>query len=587
MLPRCLILISALVCGAASAGAAPPDLVTAVGTEFARDDGRAYRFIGMNLRGLVHYGGGDGALPYTNLGHIDENLAGAAAMGCRVVRVFAANRNLTPAENVARLGYALNKADQYGLKLIIALTDFYPTPFHPAGDDSYYTQNPWGWTVLNHAWFAGGYQQNYLPWVTLAVSAYKDHPAVFSWQIGNELADQQSADTHDAFMHAVAANIKAIDPYHMVSTGMLSFAHIPGYTTAHGVALYSDANLDFITAHRYNADQWAIDFDVRDLVNKPLVVSEAGCDAGDLAVGGNRVAFMAGRLNLFIDALGARGFMNWGYQAQAFDIGDGDNTFGIDRYAHPDYNAMVALYAARAAQLNAYAAFVGGLGLRGRNLALEAAGWAADSSYSPSYDGTKALDGQLSTKWTSTSAGSTHWLRVDLGQEQLLTGFRVRLAGAGGEWTTFNLTRFFIQTAPAPAGPWTTRADVDNAGQLSTLTQVLAQPLAARHARIYITDSGIDDYARLPEFEIWGDPPPLPDLDRDGDGDLHDVAIWQGCFSGAGNPHVALFAGCDCAAGNLTQDAGEPAAGDVDLLDLTQAVPCLAGPGVLLPPACY
>lgn len=587
MLLRPTVLMGVVAFIAANASAAPPDCVSAVGTEFVREDGRAYRFAGMNLRGLVHYGGGDGALPYTNLGHIDENLAGAAAMGCRVIRVFAANRNITPAENVARLGYALDKADQYGLKLIIALTDFYPTPFHPAGDDGYYTLNPGGWTVLNHTWFAGGYQQRYLPWVTLAVSAYKDHPAVFSWQIGNELADQQSPDTHDAFMHAVAAHIKAIDPHHMVSTGMLSLAHIPGYTTARGVALYSDANLDFVTAHRYNADQWAIDFDVRDLVNKPLVVSEAGCDASDPAVGGDRVAFMTGRMNLFVDALGARGFMHWGYQAQAFDIGDGDNTFGIDRYAHPDYNALVALYAARAAQLNAYETLVGGLGLRGRNLAPETSDWEADTNYSASYDGTKAFDGQLSTKWTSTSTSGTHWLRVDLGQTRLLTGFRARLAGAGGEWTAFNLARYFIQTAPAPIGPWTTRADVDNTGQLSTLTHVLPEPLAAQHVRIYITDSGIDDYARLPEFEIWGDPPPLPDLDRDGDGDLRDVALWQGCFSGANNTHAAAFAGCDCAAANLTQDAGEPALGDVDLLDLLQATPCLAGPEVPLPPTCY
>jgi mannan endo-1,4-beta-mannosidase len=537
--------------------AQPPDLVTAVGDEFAKD-GKAYRFVGMNLRGLSHYGGGI-ALPYTSTGHIDENLAGVAGLGGRVVRIFAANKHVSHQESVNRLGYALDRAHAHGLKLIIALTDFYPTSFHPPGDDQYYTQNQWGWTVLNHTWFAGGYQNNYLPWVTLAVNTHKNHPAVFSWQLGNEIADQSSGATHDAFVHAMAAHIKSIDPYHMVSIGMLSMGHIPGYTTQQGVTLYSDANLDFITAHRYDDQRNLIDFQVRDLVNKPILMSEVGCNAGHPAVGGNRVAFMDGRINLFVHNLGARGMMNWGYQAQSFDIGDGDNTFGIDHYAHNDYDAMVNMYAGHAAILNAYDEPVGvppPPGPRGRNLALGAVNWNADTIFSGDFAGDKAFDDDLSTKWTSTDASSVHWLSLDLGQPYILTGFRPQLAGAGNEWIDFNLVHYQLQTGSGPSGPWTTVADVHNAGQANAIATSLSPAIIARYVRIWIDDCGIDNYARLPELEVIGDPDPIGDLDTDGDTDLADCGLLQ-----------------------LQADQPWPTLADIES--------CVSGPDIAVPLSCY
>jgi hypothetical protein len=549
------IAVPMLLAALPNSRAQPPDLVTAVGTEFAKD-GRAYRFIGVNIRGLVHYGGGD-ALPYSNLEHIDENLAGAAAMGCRVVRVFAANRHISHQEAVDRLGYALDKAEEYGLKLIIALTDFYPTSFHPQGDDGYYTLNPWGWTVLNHEWFAGGYQQNYLPYVTLAVAAHKDHAAVFSWQLGNEIADQVDADTHDAFVHAVAGQIKSIDPDHMVSIGMLSLAHIPGYTAERGIELYGDDNLDFITAHRYNDQTAPIDFQVRDAVVKPTLISEAGCDRNHPAVpGGDRVAFMDGRVDYFVHERAARGFMNWGYQAQAYDIGDGDNIYGVDRYAHPDYDAMFAMYAGHAAILNAYDEPVDPNGLRGRNLALETVAWQTDSDYGPDWTGDRAFDADLSTKWTSTNATATHWLVVDLGAAYVVTGFRVQMASAGGEWPLFNFEHYALQSGPSLTGPWSTCFEVSNPGQVGSITSAFETPIRTRCVRLYVDDCGIDDYARLPELEVIGDPPPRADRDQDGDVDLRDVAVLQ-------------------------------RAADDATANLDAVAKCLCGPDVEVPLECY
>jgi hypothetical protein len=553
-------LLALACCCAVPAVAQPPELVTARGTEFVQEDA-AWRFVGMNVRGLVHYGGADGALPYTAIAHIDENLAGAAGMGCRVVRVFAANANISHQEAVARLGYALDRAHAHGLKLIVALTDFYPTPFHPQGDDGYYSVNPWGWTVLNHAWFAGGYTNNYLPYVTLAVSTYKDHPAVFSWQLGNEIADQASADTHDDFVHAVAAHIKSLDPHHMVSIGMLSLSHIPGYTEARGHALFSDPHLDFLTAHSYNGETRTLDFAVRSAVLKPLVMSEVGCSA-DLA--GDRVAFMNARLADFVTAQGARGFMHWGYQAQAYDIGDGDNYFGFDRYAHPDYDGLYSLYSGHAAALNSYHAPVPPLTPPpGHNLALTAVAWAADSVHSAPYSGTKALDGLPNTKWTSTNASATHWLAVDLGGQHALTGFTLRLASDGGEWTIFNWTHATLETGPALDGPWSTAFEVSNPLQLGRTIHRYPAPVDARCVRVLVDDCGIDNYARLPEFEIYGIT--RGDFDDDGDVDVSDCAAFQACFG-------RTAPGENCVYGSFDAD------GDLDAADFAGFIAALTGP---------
>ncbi len=576
---RRLLCVSLVMVAASVVLATPPDLVTTCGDEFVHD-GQSYRFIGMNIRGLVHYGGGD-ALPYSNLGHIEENLAGAAGFGCRVARVFAANKHISHQEAVNRLGYALDRAHAHGIKLIIALTDFYNTPFHPQGDDGYYQSNPGGWTVLNHAWFAGGYQNNYLPYVTLAVSTHKNHPAVFSWQLGNEIADQSSADTHDAFVHAMAAHIKSIDPHHMVSIGMLSLAHIPGYSSQRGVELYSDPNLDFITAHRYNDDTHPIDFNVRDLVNKPIVISEAGCQVDHPAVGGDRVAFMDERIQHFVHALGARGFMNWGYQAQGYDIGDGDNMYGIDQYAHSDYWPMTDMYGTHAGVLNAYDEPVAPrLPPRGRNLSLDAAAWQADSVYGPGWGGDQAFDGVLSTKWTSTNAAGTHWLALDLGQTWPLTGIRVQMAGAGGEWSCFNFELYTLQLGSSLDGPWTTAFDIDNSGKLDTVTSVFDTPTPARYVRIHVTDSGLDDYARLPELAVIGDPYPIGDLDGDDDGDLVDMSLLQRCFRGDAAPYAGDLPGCDCGNANVEQGCGDPPTGDVDFADFAILGEHLLGPAV-------
>ncbi len=479
--------------------AAPTELITAYGDEFS-SGGFAFRFIGVNIRGICHYGYGN-PLPYTLSSHIDENLDGVVAMGGKVIRLFAAVNNATHQQVADRLENVLDKMETRGLKAIVCLTDVYNTPFHPNGDDGYYQLQPGGWTLLDDTWFSSGYTINYLPWVELAVNQLKDHNAIFAWELGNELTDIKNPNNIIAFTKNVAAAIKSIDPYHMVSTGFLSIDHTQ-IGEVNGVNLYSDPNIDFITEHSYNGDDFVVNHGVHSKVGKPLVLDEYGWASS----AGNRVTNTEAQVEKWFTQRESRGFMNWGYQAQSYDIGDGDNIFGVDRYAHSDYNEMVGIYSAKAAEIAANPVLLPTrLEPVGTNIAGESTAWQTDSVYGSNWGGEKAIDGVISdgSKWTSDGSAPPHWLALDLGTERLLDGFTVWMSGATGELFSYSFKDYAIQSGSSLSGPWTTEFTDHNPAQFSVRHSIFDIPKLVRFVRIYITDTGIDNYARLPEFEVY------------------------------------------------------------------------------------
>lgn len=143
----------------------------------------------------------------------------------------------------------------------------------------------------------------------------------------------------------------------------------------------------------------------------------------------------------------------------------------------------------------------------GTNLALRKP--ASASSVFPSQTPDKALDGVLSegSKWTSASGKKPpHSLTIDLGNVRSINGFVVKHAGAAGEMKGFNTQAFRIEGAPFLSGPWIIHATVDNQIQDPISTVNLPTPKNMRFVRLVVTDPGIDDYARIPEFEVYGPP---------------------------------------------------------------------------------
>jgi PKD repeat protein len=166
----------------------------------------------------------------------------------------------------------------------------------------------------------------------------------------------------------------------------------------------------------------------------------------------------------------------------------------------------------------------------GGNVARDAAGWAASSSYSGSFGGDKAYDGVVSvaSKWTSDGSTVDSWLALDLGTQYELSGFIVRHAGAAGELSGFNTQAYRFESGGSLSGPWTTLATVSNAAQENVMTTLLASLATTRFVRLYVTDAGVDNYARIPELEVYGSPPPATDLIRNGsfDSGLDGWSVW-------------------------------------------------------------
>lgn len=205
------------------------------------------------------------------------------------------------------------------------------------------------------------------------------------------------------------------------------------------------------------------------------------------------------------------------------------------------------------------------------NLALTAAADATDSVYGPDWTGAKARDGLLGTKWTSTGVIPNHWLNIDLGAIADVSCVIVKHAGAGGEPSYYNTQSFTIESGSSMAGPWTTRFTGSNPNQLNTSTFTFASPQPIRYVRLSISDPGIDNHARIPEFEVWGVIPPAKgDMDLDEDVDQADFGLFQRCYSGSGTPQAAP----QCANARLDDD------NDVDIDDFAVLKACVTGSGV-------
>jgi hypothetical protein len=112
----------------------------------------------------------------------------------------------------------------------------------------------------------------------------------------------------------------------------------------------------------------------------------------------------------------------------------------------------------------------------GTNASTSAYQVTTDSNCSTSFPGTLATDASLSTKWCSNGNAPPHWITIDLGSTKAVNGFIVRLAGAGGEYTTMSFRNFKFQSGTSITGPWTDEATVDNTAQANVVARSYNTP---------------------------------------------------------------------------------------------------------------
>ncbi len=302
-------------------------------------DGKPFRFVGANLRELPFYARRD-VLPYASEGNQSDQLNAMRDMGMHVVRMHACHRSVSLQDALPLLGKTLNTLQHYDMLAIVVLNDALGSFWVP-GDERFHIR------TLGHLdktlyFHQEGYRENYLPYLEAVVAAYKDHPAIFAWELGNEYAIQpQPATPADSevfllFARAASDMIRSIDPTHLITTGLVNTGHVapddrPGLDRmAYGRRLYGLPNIDFVTVHFYedNAEEQSSlpDLEIARQLDMPLIVEEWG------ATGEARAETTRSKLEFWISN-GAAGFLQWGLSATPFNIGVGDNDRGMDTYA--------------------------------------------------------------------------------------------------------------------------------------------------------------------------------------------------------------------------------------------------------------
>lgn len=136
------------------------------------------------------------------------------------------------------------------------------------------------------------------------------------------------------------------------------------------------------------------------------------------------------------------------------------------------------------------------------NIAYSKATFSSGAACTTTETTNKAVDGTVAnnSKWCLSSSGDK-WIRVNLGQNYDITRWVVKHAGAGGENVSYNTKDFKLQKSPDGLTNWT---DVDQVTGNTENTTDRNVPFASQHVRLFITNSGSDDAARIYEIEIYG-----------------------------------------------------------------------------------
>ena len=207
---------------------APSGFVTRVGSQLFLN-GLPFRFSGPNIYwlGLDDNMGVD----YPSDFRVTDALATAKEMGATVVRAHTLGvstgcaRCVMPSLGVynetafRRIDFAIKEARDYGLKLVIPLTDNYHyyhggkhnfTDWRGLPEDAFYTDP----TVIND--FKQYVSAFFNRVNTYTGIAYKDDPTIMAWETGNELVPPAS------WTQLISGYMKSLDSKHLVIDGRYS-----------------------------------------------------------------------------------------------------------------------------------------------------------------------------------------------------------------------------------------------------------------------------------------------------------------------------------------------------------------------------
>jgi hypothetical protein len=304
-----------------------PTSVSLVGTSGGHFsvDGHPFRHVGVNEVDYVYEGDPNGD-QWNDTYFLRQG-------GVKQIRVILANDALPTQTILDDLDTALGIAWSRGIRVTVALTNFYygdhwghsANGGHTAvaGDAGYYTDSCCGGIhLLNHAWIAGGYNVNYKPFVRAVVSRFAGDGRIFAWEVGNEIgAPNGDVEAAIAFYRDMALTIKGIDPGHMVAPGIICTQWLPLTTQDQKNRLYQ--YMDYVVEHHYDPNSPnpgdLSDNQLAATLNKPLVIEEYGVN--------QTIPPYTDHSNIMPKV---SDFFDWAYATQPYKQADAVMVWGVD-----------------------------------------------------------------------------------------------------------------------------------------------------------------------------------------------------------------------------------------------------------------
>ncbi len=287
----------------AIAAVTPAGFVQARGSSLVLD-GEPFYFLGVNASYLMSE-----YFPDDEIEPIIRYLAETG--GVNVIRLF-----YQPGKDPERFERILDLGRQYGIRFIVALQDFY----------FYKTQT----------WFDVHYKEEDLPHIRAVVPRFRDRPEILMWELMNEPGCAEGDEPKRCQQHiynwasAVSAEIKALDPHHLVSIGALS-AEGTRYHRSNYEDMHELPTVDVISLHRFVGKTSRTEMRLATELNKPIYVGEAWesayrkdrCEPKDGTALADRAEEIGEDLEWSFEH-GLDGYLLWQHDPGAVEMGDGD-----------------------------------------------------------------------------------------------------------------------------------------------------------------------------------------------------------------------------------------------------------------------
>ncbi|ORY88384.1 glycoside hydrolase superfamily [Leucosporidium creatinivorum] len=234
-------------------------------------DGTAFRVVGANIYWMCN--DENVGLPkgeYTDKGRVREALAIAVAMGGNTVRLTSCGTSVgSTYSSETALGvfatgahwdiydYVIYAAGQYGLRVILPLTDDYD--YYTGGKYTFLrwlglNTGNWGTLFYSNAQAIAAYKQYIYVYLTHQNSynglTYAQDPTIMMWETGNELGAYIGKEGYPpaTWTSSITSYIKSIAPNQLIMDGSDGFYNYSTKATAPGLNV---STVDIMTDHGY------------------------------------------------------------------------------------------------------------------------------------------------------------------------------------------------------------------------------------------------------------------------------------------------------------------------------------------------